>query len=372
MLNIVKEIEYWGLDAVIENYSLVCKDAGHKILLKYHQIDSAFAKATPAVRECRGLILEKSTLRPMSYPFYRFFNLGEGCADRIDYNTARVYKKEDGSLIGLYWDWVVGEWAVQTSGTADAMTPVGINSDLSFKELFLTTLGMDLSGFNTDLCYVFELCTPYNMVVTPHTTSYVKVLTIRNMKTLTELSHDAAEVECERLGLDQVESYEFDIKNIVEIVKELPAVEEGYVVCDSAFNRIKIKNPGYVALHHLKGSMSKADLFEVAFKGEVDEVIALFPNFADALLARFNFFEKSIAVVEDFIKELEGAPYTSKKDFALWLQAATANGHPIINIVSGQLYRHADAVIKGNAMLPLSARDMVIAAGADKLEKIFE
>jgi hypothetical protein len=371
MLNIVKEIESLGLDAVVAKYSLVCKDAGHKILLKYHQIDSAFARAVPAVRECRGLILEKSTMRPMSYPFYRFFNLGEGCADQLDYSTARVYKKEDGSLIGLYWDWVLGEWAVQTSGTADALTPVGDNTTLTFRELFLTTLGMDLTGFNKDLCYVFELCTPYNVVVTPHTVGYVKVLTIRNMTTLFELSHDAVAVECNRLGLTQVESYQFDIHNIVAIAKELPAVEEGYVVCDAAFNRIKIKNPGYVALHHLKGSLSKAELFEVIFKGEESEIIALMPNFTEPLMSRSQFFAECVNTITEFVTGLSAAPYTTKKDFALWLQAAVKDKHPIVSAASGFFYRYADNILRGEVVETLNARDIVVTVGSDKLEKIF-
>ena len=154
MLNIIKEIKYWGLDFVVENYGLRMKDAGHKFLLKYDQIESSFAKAIPAVRECRGLILEKETLRVLSMPFYRFFNMGEHCADQIDYNTASVFKKEDGSLIGYYWDSTLNDWAVQTSGTPDANTPVG-DSDITFRNLFLDTAKIDKSKLNKNFGYYF-------------------------------------------------------------------------------------------------------------------------------------------------------------------------------------------------------------------------
>lgn len=370
MLNIVKEIKESGFDAVVSKYALMVKDAGHKVLLKYHQIDSAFAKDVPAVRECRGLILEKSTLRPMSYPFYRFFNLGESCADAVDYNTARVYKKEDGSLICLYWDWVLGEWAVQTSGTPDANAPVGLN-DITFRELFLSTLNCDLFRFNTDYCYMFELCTPLNVVVTPHVDSYVKVLAIRNMLTLTELSHTNVSNECSRLGLSQVESYTFDVKNVAEIAKKLPAVEEGYIVCDADFKRIKVKNPAYVALHHLKGSLSKADLFEVIFKGEVDEVSALMPNFAQPLSDRSKFFDSAVAAASELINVLHTAPYSSKKEFALWLQNELRNRPPVLSLVAGKIYKYADNVIKyGNTTLP-SALEILTTTEPEKLESAF-
>ena len=88
----------------------------------------------------------------------------------------------------MYFDWVLNDWAVQTSGTADANTPVNNDADLTFRNLFLKTLGGDLSAFNTDYIYAFELCTPYNIVVTPHVVCYTKVLTIRDRISLKELS----------------------------------------------------------------------------------------------------------------------------------------------------------------------------------------
>ena len=47
------------------------------------------------------------------------------------------------------------------------------------------------------------------------------------------------------------------------MAKALPQIEEGYIVCDANHNRIKVKNPAYVALHHLKSKLCKEELFTV-------------------------------------------------------------------------------------------------------------
>jgi len=339
ILNIQAEILEYGLDAIVAKYSLICKDYGHKILLKYHQIDSRKWKTVPAVRECRGLILEKDSYAVMSMLFKRFFNKGESGEDAIDYNTARVFKKEDGSLIGLYFDWVLNDWAVQTSGTADANTPVNNDADLTFRNLFLKTITADLSAFNTDYIYAFELCTPYNIVVTPHVVCYTKVLTIRDRISLKELSWADVKTECARLGISFVDSYTFDAKNVTEIAKELPAVEEGYIVCDADFNRIKVKNPAYVVLHHLKGKTHKEDLFEILFKGESDEFLALMPEYTETVTLRTKFLSDIADTLSLIIDKVYDAPVDTKKVFAMWLQDELKNYSKVTHSFASVFYR---------------------------------
>lgn len=354
MLNIVKEIKEFGLEAVVEKYNLTCKvkedsfDMNGKVLLKYHQIDSYSFRGLPAVRECRGLILENNTWNVLSYPFYRFFNKGETHADELDYETARAFKKEDGSLIALYFDWNQDSWCVQTSGTMEALTPVGLDSDLTFKKLFCDTMNLEIDEdgeihglelLNQDLNYMFELCTPYNIVVTPHTTCYTKVLAIRNRTTLKELSWNEVIAECNRVGFDPVDSYEFSIDDVVEMAKALPQIEEGYIVCDANHNRIKVKNPAYVALHHLKSKLCKEELFTVIFKGEQDEFLSLFPAYTDMLNERSEWLELlKNDVLKVHIRITANAPEDTKKAFALYLQDLFKT-YPLASHFASHFYR---------------------------------
>jgi len=57
-----------------------------------------------------------------------------------------------------------------------------------------------------------------------------------------------------------------------------PSDREGYVVVDANFNRIKIKNPDYLAVHHLKSKTSEHAIMEIVKSNEIEEFGAVFPE----------------------------------------------------------------------------------------------
>lgn len=98
------------------------------VLLKYNQVESDFRK--PIVRECRGLVLDEADdWRVVCRAFDKFFNYGEPGAAEIDWGTARVQEKLDGSLTTLYS--YAGRWHVATSGSPDAAGDVHGSGRLS-------------------------------------------------------------------------------------------------------------------------------------------------------------------------------------------------------------------------------------------------
>lgn len=280
-MKIVEYIKNNGLDKTIEDFSLIKRDYGHKFLLKYNQIESPLS--IDEVQECRGLILSKD-LDVLSLAFTKFFNSGESNAASIDWNSARVLKKEDGSLIQVYYDWFLEKWCIGTTGTAEAEGLVGY-SDLTFYDLFLNTLKKykEPKEFFETLAkgctYAFELCTPFNIVVTPHGESKLVLLSVRELDKLTEIPYRFLPSIAERIGIPLVESY--DLNNLEEIKStfdSMPFSEEGYVVVDKDCNRVKIKNPLYVAAHHLKSKTSAYHIMDIIKANEVDEYLATFPE----------------------------------------------------------------------------------------------
>jgi len=93
-LAIVKYIKEHGLAKAIKDFSLKTRVYQDKILLKYDQLNSPFGNRE--VEECRGLVLEKDTWKVMCLGLTKFYNSAEGHAAKIDWDTARVLKKEDG------------------------------------------------------------------------------------------------------------------------------------------------------------------------------------------------------------------------------------------------------------------------------------
>jgi hypothetical protein len=66
---------------------------------------------------------------------------------------------------------------------------------------------------------------------------------------------------------------------------------EGFVVRDSAFQRIKIKSPQYVALALMKDQMTERRMLEVVRQNEAPEFLTYFPEMQpmyDAISAKFN------------------------------------------------------------------------------------
>ncbi len=277
-LKIVKYIKEFGLDKTVVDFKLKVRDYGHKILLKYDQIESDMS--LPEVQECRGLILEKGTWKVMCMSFFKFFNSAEGNAAKIDWNTAIVLEKLDGSLIQVYYDWVKGEWFAATSGTGEGEGEVNNKLGTTFNQLFWQTFekfGSWVDSFNNKHTYVFELTTPYNIVVKPHGESSVTLITIRNNETLEETPFQTLNQFGQLTNIPVVKYFALNnMDDLVKSLEEMPWSEEGYVVVDANFNRVKIKNPAYVAVHHTVTGNAYHNVLQIIKDNEVDEYLAYF------------------------------------------------------------------------------------------------
>ena len=66
---------------------------------------------------------------------------GESSADAIDWSTARVMEKLDGSLATLYW--YKGEWHVSSSGVPDASSEYAAGSKHSRPHLLASSADLE-------------------------------------------------------------------------------------------------------------------------------------------------------------------------------------------------------------------------------------
>jgi hypothetical protein len=298
---------------------------------KYNQIESDFS--LQIVREARGIILDRDdNWNVVSFPFTKFFNYGEKFADEIDWNSARIQEKMDGSLLILAW--YKDKWNVSTSGSPDASGSV---TDLrletwnprpnitlpipkSFEEYFYQVINLDFNIFETLNCYkeytfMFELTGPLNKIVVNNSEAKLTVIGARNKITGEEITA--------KLAADMLNGHydcvkEFPFSNLDEILKatnELkPKEQEGFVVVDKNFKRIKIKSPKYVQLHHLKSSFSLRNCTDLVRQGESEEMLAYFPEYSEMIKKIDSQFKKLIVesnLTFSKIREIE-----TQKDFA--------------------------------------------------------
>lgn len=312
------------LGDLVQSYTIKARRHGryeNLVLLKYG-IDAAFMN--PMVRECRGIILDEAKgWEVVSRAFDKFGNHGEGYVPEIDWSTARVQEKLDGSLCVLYhYD---GAWHVATSGSPDASGDVqraGVHQENAFEKGYsfasyfwdtFKSMGGRLPE-PSDLCFAFELMGPLNRIVVVHERAWLRLLAVRNRATGEQFW---PEQWADVIGIPAVQS--FPLTSLDEIVASFehisPVSQEGYVVVDGNFNRVKIKHPGYVALHHAKDGMGPKAFVQIARTGEVSEVISAFPEFQPLIAEARGRYESLVAAVKSDYARLKDIP--EQKAFAL-------------------------------------------------------
>ena len=317
-LHIQKYLRNGGtLQSIEDKYYIYSKrhsNFNNLVLFKYDQIYSPFAEEI--VREARGIILdENNDWNIVNFSMKKFFNYSEGHASKIDWNTAKCLCKEDGSLMQLYS--FNNEWHIATSGTPDAKTPIN-DYGFSFEELFWNTFGdkSKLPSPDCGKCFWFELVSQYNRIVVRYNNPELILLGGRDLTTLQELTLEEAGKYFPHIR--PVKS--FPLQSVEQIVATFehisPLSQEGFVVCDNNFNRIKVKSPAYIALHHLKDNLvSKRNLVEVVRSGEIDEVVSAFPEYSTILFEIKSKLNELISSLEKTYEEIKDIKI--QKEFAL-------------------------------------------------------
>jgi hypothetical protein len=283
------------------------------VSFKYSQFDSDFGQ--PFVKLCRGLVLDASTFDAVSFPFVKFHNAAEQHADKIDWKDCYVEEKVDGSLCKIV-KLHDGNLLVSTNGTIDAAkAPVAEQLGCkakNFKELIeegLWHYGLDfekLAGMlDFDKTYMFELTSPFNRVVVQWHETKLTFLGCRDNITFQEESyvgHPLSKV------FDTPRMFPLhSLEECIAAAKELGKDEEGYVVCDKDFNRVKVKSPLYVSLHTLAGNyvLSYERALDIVRSNEVDEVLSYFPEFKDSLMNVKDKFERYALDLEGIVNDVK-------------------------------------------------------------------
>jgi RNA ligase len=321
-IELQKYLRTEGLENLIANYAIKVvehRQYPHLISLKYSQIDSPMGEKI--VQQCRGIVLDRSQdWAIVSYPYDKFFNYGEGHGATVNWSTAQVYEKLDGSLMTLYF--YDGEWRVQSSGTPDAAGTVG-GFGFSFAQLFWQVweeLGYQLPT-DPAYCFMFELVTKYNRVVVQPKSNQLILHGARHVPSYQEA--DPA-IWASQHQWELVKTYPLnDWSAVMAAAQDLnPMESEGYIVCDQDFNRVKVKSPQYVAIAHLREGFSSRRMLEILTANEGEEFLTYFPEWTDLYhTMKVRYLEliaeieaaydrhRTIEVQKDFALAIKDLPY---------------------------------------------------------------
>lgn len=254
----------------------------------------------PEVQEARGIIIDTETLDVVCWPFRKFGNYGEYYADSIDWSTARVQEKVDGSIMKLWND---GErWRVSTNSAITNDQPVKFGSH-SLTDLFMEAAErqhLDTDRLDPSATYIFELVSPDNLIVIGYPETAIYHIGTRSNITGEERDED--------IGIMKPASYPLhSLEACIDAAGKLNAggkvSREGYVVADGSWNRVKVKSPDYVAVHHLLSVMTEKRIIAAVLDGEAEEIRNYYPQTGDA----FDRYERAYArILERTGRTIEG------------------------------------------------------------------
>ena len=318
----------WEELLAAEPYYLKIKEDGPYVIFNYDQIRSDFNRTI--VREARGIIFRKGQWEnPVCWAFNKFGNFGESWVEDINWDTAFVTEKIDGSLMKVWWD---GEWNISTNGTIDAFkADIGDIRMNNFGEYFINTLlkyynnSTEFYGtLDEDKTYMFELVGPYNRVVIPYDEPELYFLGARNKFTGEEFN--CSPLNAGALGVGRFKlpkQYPFNtLEHCIKVTENFPWDAEGVVACDAQFNRVKIKSPAYVMAHFARNNnvINRKHLINVILTNEVEEFLCYAADYKEELEKIQGLMKAYCKVGDQIVKSCQRLYDIPKKTYAYWVQ----------------------------------------------------
>lgn len=277
---VLDKIKQGGLASLLPLHIKVNPHQDGRIILNYDQLNSP--KEDEIVRECRALTVDiQGNLIARS--FSRFYNLGEALNITKDFKfeQTKAWTKLDGSLIKFFT--YQGNWVVQTRNSF--ATDYINGSNYTWEQLVRQSLPRRWNVYEADfshLTFIFELCSPYNIVVQRHTDTSIWLLTIFDGKK--ELADEEVDNIANTVGFLRPYCTRFDsVEEIRQYIKQQAAQNEtfeGVVLKDVNGMRLKVKSEKYVALHKMFSNgniLLDKNIIPLILEGELDEAAVYFP-----------------------------------------------------------------------------------------------
>jgi RNA ligase len=311
-----------------ETFVYVIESVRFPGLVMLHYVDACQYNNiwTPFARLSRGLILDMKNQKVIAYPFDKFFNLGQVAETKYtvlqDLKEFEVSEKLDGSMIIMFKDPNTNKLTLTTKGSFDSEHGVYANA-LPFSSQFL----VNAERYTNRGTLVFELIAkPFQIVVDYRIKGYKEGLYLigyrdhitGKLATFNEVAKIAG-----MLGVSTFKTYSFDsLDKLIATVKDLPVLEEGFVLRYPNDLMVKVKGEAYLAAHRFISHLSDRHILEAVGEGTAAALAELAPEeYKQDVLDKIVLFEKRVAEINDICYTLySGAPKDGpRKDFALWV-----------------------------------------------------
>lgn len=309
ILNFIKENSNWRES--LNNLKINIKEKEHFALFKYN-IDADFSN--PLVHEARGIIIDIDKMEVVCWPFDKFHNYGESYADNIDWSSAKVQEKIDGSIIKLWYNKYENGWQISTNGTINAYDCCNASGDNFGEKVMALLIAEDKwELLDKDYTYIFEYVGPNNQIVVQYNEDKIYHIGTRSNITGQEIDVD--------LGIEKPKEYALSsLEDCLEWLKSVNGLEhEGFVCVDKYYKRVKVKAPDYLRLHYMAGNniLTLEKAIDIILAKEKEEYVTYFPNKKDILDMLEKEMEQELLLIKMEIEAFKKEELLPRKDFAL-------------------------------------------------------
>ncbi len=214
--------------------------------------------------------------------------------------------------------WFDNVWHISTNNCINACeSDIGNNlcPFKTFGDMFLNNfkyMGNPSGVLNKDYTYMFEMVSPYTKVVVDYPDINIYHIGTRDNITGKELDID--------IGIKKPDIYNLKTEQEVkEAANKLPFNEEGYVVVDSSYHRVKIKSPAYVNAHKLVNNhmVNKEKILDLIRANEQSEFLSYFPEYKndfEDIENRFLLYKQNLNKIKEVVENTN----MTNKEFALF------------------------------------------------------
>ena len=226
------------------------------------------------VRECRGTVVDDDG-NIICAPYTKFFNFDDEHADTIDWESAIVREKIDGVLIKMfkyegkaYWvsngGWDI--WHIDLSGSP-------YDNAKTMLDTLLNTAGTDWTERIPDgYTLLFEMVSPYSRIICFYEEPKLWFHGIRDNEG-NEMMPEAAK-ELFGIPFDIPQQYPFhSLEEVQAAISSWHSyAQEGVVVCDKNFKRLKIKCEDYLKKKFCNDANTLRQFWRIWADGSFDDL----------------------------------------------------------------------------------------------------
>lgn len=319
----------------------------HLFVVNYDQVKTKFISQVSC--ESRGTILSyiDGQYSLVCYAFQKFFNFGAPQAHQIDWSTAKIYEKVDGSLLKLYYDTYLKRWTVASNRS------ITLNDKILSTSWNIASRHLPWDRLQTNCVYMFELVSPKWKIVISYVEDKIYHLATRDMHTLKEIHVDLP-------GIEHPLIYPLCSEDrIREEVQKLDQHHEGWVVIDDKYQRVKVKTPTYMSLQHVKDKSADVPtlVLQCVLKGETEELLATSAQLQPIIEEYQAKYESLIQSMSAALLACKDLP--SKKEVKSWIDE---HQPPLPNFIFAAYSKQCS----------IDPRDYLISLKVQNLVKYFE